>query len=56
MPLDYTTSMMVEDIIETVQDNAPVMIMAGITIASVNLVIGWFMYLLFEKLAKAYKG
>lgn len=54
MNADYTTAQMMSDIMATVQDNAPPIIMAAIFIAVVNFVIGWFMHSL-SILAKAGK-
>jgi len=40
---DYTTAMMMSDIMATIQDNAPPIIMAAIFLGCVNFIIGWFM-------------
>lgn len=51
---DYTTAQLMADVIATVQDNAPPIVMVALLLAAVNFVIGWFMHSL-ENLAKAGK-
>jgi hypothetical protein len=56
MPEEYTTEQMLADILAVVQDNADMIVPAALLIAAVNFVIGWFMDVLFNRLAKSYKG
>lgn len=55
MPPDYTTAMLMQDVMNTVETNLPPIIQVALYLAVVNFILGLVFYVL-QRFSKSYKG